>query len=78
MYWFRGACTCTWSSSVTGSEVLVDLSVIRFLLVGRGLALDNSAGEKIRMSTVRKSLQYTLIINKYSLKCKNNNTFKCN
>ena len=45
-YWLRGVCTCTWSSSVTGSEVLVDLSVIRFLRVGRGRALDKSVGEK--------------------------------
>lgn len=36
-------CTCTWSSSVTGSEVLVDLSAIRFLLTAiRGLALERS------------------------------------
>lgn len=35
--------TCTWSSSVTGSEVLVDLSAIRFLLTAiRGLALERS------------------------------------
>lgn len=36
--------TCTWSSSVTGSEVLVDLSAIRFLFTAsRGLALEKSA-----------------------------------
>lgn len=39
--WFL--CTCMWSSSVTGSEVLVDLSDVRFFLViSRGLDRDKS------------------------------------
>ena len=82
---------------MTGSEVLVDLSVIRFLRVGRGLALDKSAGESNEPQTIRKytcvsarqrgenaslpsppihSAIHSLIINKYLLKCKDNNTFK--
>lgn len=48
--------TCTWSSSVTGSEVLVDLSDIRFLFTAtRGLTLDRSRQRTAEVSNTNTS-----------------------
>lgn len=54
--------TWTWSSSVTGSEVLVDLSAIRFFLVAaRGLVLEKSGEQEGQVEESAKRNQFIIL-----------------